>query len=208
MKKFQHLVLLEVKKINRNVKFLSLPIIFCFLSFTILHLLLPESLESTKSLRVFLFLFISLSLKLSFGSIIQNEAKIGILQILTLKNYPLNTFILLKISLITIIFSFSFMLITGTIFLKNIQFLDLVIFPIFITILLLLQTMVEILTIKSKLAQYLCYLLLLPLEIPLFIFMIERNFINGWQIIKIMMGVLVLGISLLCLMSRLVLKKL
>jgi hypothetical protein len=196
------IVALEFKKLVRDTKFLILPALFYLLSFCIMLIFVPTIPGRDSVLRTFLWVMVSLSLKLSFGSLLQDNAEKNLVQMLIAERYPTNQFILIKVGLSTLVFSGFFMLMfMGGAFLQVFSLRDVLMLPVFVGTLLVLQAGVELLTLKTKKARYLCYLLLLPLEIPVFILMISHSSLSFIQLLKTMCGLGLVSIGILLSLS-------
>jgi hypothetical protein len=184
------LLLLEFKKLTRNSKMLVLPVLFYLLASIIM---LCFGQDAGSWFRIFLWILVSLSLKLSFGAFLHEDAEKNLLNILIAQRFPISRLLLLKVGLSTLIFSGVFMMI----FLALLSIRDVMIVPVFVGSLFVLQACIEVLTLQTKVARYLCYLLLLPFEIPLFILVISQSVLSTEQLVKTMGGILLLGISVL-----------
>jgi len=195
------LAALEFKKLFRNGKALALPVISYLLVLSMMHVLVSGSLQN----RAFLVLFLSLSLKLSFGSILQDGAEQSLLRLLVVKNYPLGTLVIIKVTLVTVVYSLLY--VVGALCLNNFCLNDLLLLPGFVGLLVVLQVIGEILTLRLKSGSFMSYLLLLPLEIPLLILMVNDHVLTFSQLGKAFLGLVIVAGGSLYLVSTLVLKK-
>jgi hypothetical protein len=198
MKSLPILVFLEFKKVLRNTKSLSLPVLFYMIVLVIMITLVPLTPETQSIVRICFWIMVSLSLKLSFGSFIQEDAERNLIKMLMVQGYSLNKWVLLKVFISTLIFSALFMAIFLGLALSRLLFIeDILMVPVLIGSLLTLQMGVEVVTLKTKAARYLSYLLLLPLEIPLLILVVSENALSLLQLVKTLGGYLMLSVGLL-----------
>src|SRR5215467_10122795 len=104
MKSLPILAFLEFKKMLRNTKSLSLPVLFFMIVLVIMITLVPLTPETHSILRICFWIMVSLSLKLSFGSFVQEDAERNLIKMIMVQGYPLNQWLLLKVFISTLIF--------------------------------------------------------------------------------------------------------
>lgn len=203
MKSLRLLAFIEFKKVVRNTKALILPVLFYLLALVIMMSFVPQTPETSSFLEIFIWILLSLSIKLSFGSFIHEDAERNLITILSTQCYPISQWLLLKVFISTLVFSGLFMgMFLGFVFFRILDIQAVFLVPVFVGSLLVLQVGIEAITLKTKSARYLSYLLLLPLEIPLFILVVSQDALSTPQLFKTMGGYFMLSIGLLISFSR------
>jgi hypothetical protein len=208
MKTLLGLFLIEFQKMKRCTKALLLPMLFFLLACVIMLSLVPMNEDATSLFRIFLWILVSLSLKLSFGSFLHEDADQNLLNVLMAQQFSVSRLLLLKVLISTLIFSVLFILsFLSLVVLRLLTIQDVLMIPFFVGAVFVLQAGVELLTLKTTAARYLCFLLLLPLEIPLLILVISKSALTMMQLVETMGGFLMLSVGILVALCTVVFSK-
>lgn len=180
------MIYLEFLKFIRRPGPSLLPIIFMIGTAFIIGFLKPEGLDSTL-LNLLFCLLISLSLKINFGHLLTQEQNLGMVPLIAKSPYGFLRFISFKIILHTFMLSLPSVILGFLIAFKGFYLI-----PLFVLVLMVNQTTLEVLLSNLNAppgSQFLSAIILLPLEIPLLLLVATPDLADIFRI-KILLGAL------------------